>query len=170
MDRQCIKALVLLQLATLLLLQSCMFSRESASLIDGFHSYQSVQDCRQLFKPPLIWEVVEDQEVVASKLRQQFNILTVSIKHYSSFGIEGELVLHFYNDQLMSTWFYPSNCTEYFQNVEKVKGVTIEPGCKIAIGPHTTLRCAEDYMNRTYIAWEDDRLIKEQRKWLIRNS
>lgn len=161
---------VFIILYSLFIMQSCSHRVSSTKLIDAFSSCMSSEECERLLSPAHKWNVVEDQRISPTAIRSQFDVLTVSIDSYTSLGLTGKLVLRFYNNRLISTWFYPSDFKEYTKKLSRQLGVQIIPGLQTTIGRCTELRCVTDHLNEVYVAWEDKRLIKEQSEWIKKHS
>ena len=130
-----------------------------ADLISDIKSYQSIEYVKnQLVGDGYEWNVKEDSKLPKNDSRPPFNMLTVSIKKYGYLSHSGELVLFFFNDRLMSTWFYPDDVSGFAKELKDYLGVDIIGYPGITYGKYTKIWQYEDFQNRIYIGWHDIRL------------
>ena len=80
----------------------------------------------------------------------------------------GQLQLTFFNNRLMQVAFYPEKLDEYVAAL-RASGVDIITGQELISG-HVTIWIGSDFDNIPYVGWADDRLRKQQRRWLSKYS
>ncbi len=129
-------------------------------------SYQSVAHVRRALAAPS-WEVVEDSHLGANDRRPRFDIYTVCLKGFVHLGQEGELSLHFFNDRLMESRFFPNDVDAFLAALANA-GVDLRKQSEATAPPHTRLWTAMDYEKRKYVGWEDVRLADEMKYWIKR--
>ena len=139
-----------------------------APLLANFESYLSPAEARARLPPNLVTVVSEESSLKAGDPRPRFDFLVLSVHGYTHLGFRGELVLHFFNDRLMSTWFYPDSYQAYVDALRS-SGVNIT-GDSRSLGRHTEAWTSKDYRRRFYVAWHDRRLSKENERWINRYS
>lgn len=144
---------------------------ERAKLINGLESYLSIDETKRRLPS---WEVIEQSGLKPQDTRPPFNIYKVAVKNYSHLGISGELHVQFFNNRLLSTWFYPDAFDKYIQLLKDKEGVTFQEsrdGSKeAAIPPYTRVWLYRDFKDRQYVGWEDTRLAREFNLWIKRYS
>ena len=112
----------------------CSARPEPVKLIDGLESHLGIEEVRNVLKPSEgDWIVVEDSGLDKRDIRPSFDVLVVSVKNYSHLGFSGGLVLHFFNNKLVSTWFYPSNLEKYKDAFKKHFRAEFRPYTEINI-------------------------------------
>jgi hypothetical protein len=140
-------------------------------LIADIKSYQSIEYTKnQLVHGGYEWIVKEDSKSPQYDSRPPFDILTISIKKYNYLGFSGELVLNFFNNRLMSTWFYPDDISSFFKKLKIQLGTDMMSQSEITFGKYTKMWKDKDYQDRIYIGWHDIRLIEENNRWISRYS
>lgn len=138
-----------------------------ATLIDQITSYQRIDAVRRRFESTS-WKVIEDNPGPTDG-RPPFRIYVAEVAPYSDHGQSGVLRLHFFNDRLMGTWFFPSDPIKYIEELKKA-GLNFNEAGEADIAQYTRVRVASDYSGKRYVAWEDDRLRDELNKWVKRYS
>ena len=134
-------------------------TRAPTELIDGLQSYTSPSSLRASFPGTVDWRVIEDSKLPSDDPRPRFDILVVSVPWKYS-GYSGELHLHFVNELLDATWFYPDEPEDFFRSTPLELPSNISRRTRIYRGT--------SYDGREYIAWEDTALAEEQRAWIRR--
>src|SRR5205823_280275 len=138
-------------------------------LIEGFQSYTPIADVQSALKSRgATWATIEDSHLPSGDRRPPFNILTISVSGYSYLGHTGELQFHFFNNRLTSTWFFPDIPASFTTTLESAMKTAIRP--EATVPPFTRVWTHKNYQDRTYFAWEDTRLAKEQRLWIASYS
>jgi hypothetical protein len=144
---------------------------ERTKLINGVESYVSIDQAKSELPA---WEVLEQSSLKPKDRRPPFNIYKVSVKNYSHLGISGELHMEFFNNRLLSTWFYPEDFDKYMALLKEKEGLTFQEsqhGSREArMAPHTRVWTQKDYKERQYVGWEDTRLGDELNLWIKRYS
>ncbi len=118
--------------------------------------------------------LLEESSLKAEDRRPPFNIYKIAVPNYSHLGVSGELQVQFFNNRLVSTWFYPETFDQYIK-VFKGKGEITFPegreGPKEATAAtYTHIWTHKDYKGHEYVAWEDVRLARELSLWINRYS
>jgi hypothetical protein len=130
-------------------------------LIEGFQSYMPIVDVQSALKSRgATWETIEDSHLPSGDRRPQFDIFTISVSGYRCLGHTGEVQLHFFNNRLTSTWFFPDDPTSFTRTLESTMKAAIRP--EATVPPFTRVWTHKNYQDRIYVAWEDIRLAKEQ--------
>jgi hypothetical protein len=115
------------------------------------------------------WVVLEDSGKGAKSSRPPFEIFTAEVHGYMHDGFKGDLRLMFFNNRLMSTWFYPDDPASYRRAVSTaVPALKDHESTKVL--PFTVISIAKDYRGKQYFRWEDSRLQKEMSVWINRYS
>ena len=138
-------------------------------LLDTFYSYTSVAEVEQtLRKVGLSWSIIENSHLPAGDRRPRFDILTLSVAHFHDLGHVGELQLRFFNDRLMSAWFFPNDSIGFARLLESRLKISLTT--EVTIRPFTRIWTQKDYKGRIYFGWEDTRLANEESLWLQKYS
>jgi hypothetical protein len=138
-------------------------------LIEGFQSYMPIADVQSALKSRgVTWTTIEDSHLPPGDRRPPFDILTISVSRQAHLGHTGELVFHFFNNRLTSTWFFPDDPTSFTRTLETTMKTAIRP--EATVPPFTRVWTHKDYQDRIYIAWEDTRLAEEQSSWIASYS
>lgn len=144
---------------------------EHVKLINGLESYLSINETKRRLPS---WDVIEQSGLKPQDKRPPFNIYKVAVKNYSHLGISGELHVQFFNNRLLSTWFYPDALDKYMQLLKDKEGLTFQKsrdGLKeAAIPPYTRIWVQSDFKGQQYVGWEDTRLAREFNLWIKRYS
>lgn len=140
---------------------------ESSALIADFSSYASVDDVTNLLKNASV-TVVEDSQLDPGDQRPPFSILVWAIP-FEHMNQPGELHLHFFNDRLMSTSFYPDQMKSYL-NALNDSGITLDHEGRCKMKPYTDIWKSTNFNNRGFVCWEDERLQEELNEWIMSYS
>lgn len=144
--------------------------QERTALIAGLTSYQTISDVRSALGPLTEkWEILEDSGKGAKSSRPPFEIFTAVVHGYTHEGFRGSLRLMFFNNRLMSTWFYPDDPASY-RKALSVAVPALKERESINVAPFTLISIATDHQGKQYFAWEDSRLQKEVSIWIKRYS
>ena len=141
---------------------------QPSPLLPGFQSYRSRAEVLPALSKTLNAEVLEDSSLPDADPRPPFSIYTISYQGFAYCGQTGELHLQFFNDRLLQTWFFPQDAASCLAVLDSL-GLRIPSDDGLATG-NTILRSGIDYRGAHYIAWEDQRLVLEQRRWITRYS
>ncbi len=144
--------------------------QERTALIGDLKSYQTISDVRSSLGPLAEkWEVLEDSGKGSKSSKPPFEIFTAVVHGYVHEGFRGDLRLTFFNNRLMSTWFYPDDLAGY-RKALNVKIPALAERESIKIPPFTVILVATDYRGKRYVAWEDSRLQEQMSMWIKRYS
>lgn len=163
-------------LLTLLLFSGCSGtdyncqSDKPKILIGNFRSYQTFKEFEKyLFDKADTIIVFENSRLSESDTRPEFSIYTVIIPNYKLENVNGKLRASFYNDRLMSIWFYPDNISKFNEILESKYDISIKGNEDIMRGclriNHWT-----DFEGNEYYGWSDLMLINEQNDWISKYS
>jgi len=140
-------------------------------LIDGFESYASAAEVMtKLSNEGHRFTMRERGSKTSQGMRPPFHTVTLTVSNYTSLKEEGMLELYFFNDRLHEIIFYPENIDQYWNQLASDKETKIE------IPPYTRV---EKYSEASgtlesgvpkRIRFVDDRLQKEQSKWIMKYS
>jgi len=162
---------LLVLVATICVLTTCR-SSVTTSLIDGFVSYQSVQDVRnQIAAAGLGSAWTEEQNWVdPNDRRSRHDFITLSGK-FRHLGQDGSLKLTFFNDRLMETDFSVSNGDSYLTALRvQVKGIPTVAKHEVEISHHTKVVYYVDVNGGIRCVWKDANLDREWMKWVRDNT
>jgi len=151
---------ILIQIVIIILiLTSCSRSKlDSKELAFGLNSLSSMNDIQDIIKKRGgEIRIIENNHLIKSDIRPEFKIIKISTNIFKDKSLSGQTILEFYNNQLLSITFYPSNQTKY-KNVSKknINGVKINTGI--------------DFQNKYYKKWEDKDLLKNLNQWIEKYS
>jgi len=138
---------------------------EPEILIGDLKSYSSPEVVARALGHPS-WKVTEQSGLPATDKRPPFNILSVVVAPYQDRGHSGELHITFFNSRLVLTAFYPRDPGAYRATLgafpaRDVLGGELRP-------KHLRVWHAVDYKEKEYFLWGDDRLMKQQSRWIER--
>lgn len=136
-------------------------------LINGIKSFSGI-DKIDVLKDTTNFMVLEDSKLTAGDKRPPYSIYSVSIP-YSHMGVTGNLIFSFFNNRLMSTWFYPIDQKAYLVALSN-NGVNLNNVSERKISEYVRIWKYKDFNGKFYVAWEDIRLRKEQNDWISRYS
>jgi hypothetical protein len=137
---------------------------QSSALIDGFSSYESVDDVKNFLGNAVV-TVVEDSQLALSDQRPPFSILVWSIS-FEHLNQPGKLRLEFFNDRLMSTTFFPNEMTTYIEALND-SGITFDREGHGNNAPYTELWKSTDSNGPGFVRWADERLDEELDAWIM---
>jgi hypothetical protein len=143
--------------------------KETSPLIANIPSYINPGETKSKYFTNQNWTVIEDNTSSKNDLRPKYHFYAVTISHYKHLDEDGELILHFFNDRLESTWFFPENYSNYTSKLQKEAGLTVSSSGTL-IPPFTEIITTADYRNRKYVRWSDNRLQKQHNRWIMRYS
>lgn len=166
----------ILSLLLALTLGACSESNEAytkirsshAPLMANFESYISPAEARTRLPTNVVVAVADESKLVPGDPRPRFDWLELRVSGYRHLGLSGELVLRFFNERLVSTWFYPDSYDSYLKALRRA-GVNITAE-RQRVGRYADAWTSTDYRDRAYVAWADRRLTKENNRWINRYS
>ncbi|WP_438711290.1 hypothetical protein ACSTS3_22565 [Aquimarina muelleri] len=102
-------------------------------------------------------------------MRPEFSIYTIILPEYEIENISGKLRASFFNDRLMSVWFYPNDIRRFKSYLKDVYNINLENRENI------TIDCVEinhwtDFEGNEYFGWSDLNLVKEQNDWISQHA
>ncbi len=101
------------------------------------------------------WSVVEDQRSLSGGSEPPSRLYIVSKPSFAEYGATGDLVLSFFNDELVSAKYYISNVAEACSSIESQQGISLCSGGDAHIEPSTRVWIGKDTSGRSYIGWID---------------
>ena len=126
-------------------------SHSPVDLIDGFKSYQSIEEtqraCAQLGHE---WVVIEDSRSPKKGTRPRFDILVVEVDGYKHLEQDGVLRLEFFNGRLFKTCFYADDHETYLEALLQTKNVDLMHGDEKMIGD-LQIGTYKDYRGKPFI-------------------
>jgi hypothetical protein len=138
-------------------------------LITGFESYATAEQIKEQALVGLEWSVMEISSLPPGDRRPPFNMLTLSVPSFSHQQHTGELRLHFFNNRLESTCFYPSDPAAYVQALRQAAILTDDAN-EGSARPFTYIWVETDYRGKVYVGWTDRRLQAQSNRWIRRYS
>jgi hypothetical protein len=152
----------------LLLAASCRSSSEKkfqpSPLAGKLYSGQSLETVeRKLDMMAGNFDILEDRTPLPSDTRPPYRLLVISKKNARIEGQNGELVLTFFNDRLMTSQLYPADMPAARDAVQAVQQLSGSDG---HIAPSTRVWVGKDENGRGYIGWIDKTLQAEQDAWV----
>lgn len=143
---------------------------QKSPLLGGLASFESPAEVQGKLEPTLLpWKVVEESAPTPSDKRPPFHQYVVIVAGYSHLGQSGELKLHFFNDRLMASRFFPRNPEGYLEALRKSQGIDLTT-TEASVPPHTRVWVSSEHDGQRYIGWADTQLEKEFDAWIRRYS
>lgn len=153
-------------LVTCLFPAGCRKHSGGTKLIDGLESHQTVDQVRsRVLVTPKEWKIIENSRLNPADKRPRFHILTVSVQNYIHLDVAGQLILHFFNDRLASTVFFPDDFPKYKANLEQRENIKFDK-LYIYIPPRTKMWVGKDSKGQDCIGWEDSALREAIDRWI----
>jgi hypothetical protein len=115
-------------------------------------SLKSVQ--RELDIKPTDWETLEDRSSLIGS-QPQWRSLVLQKKNHEAYGQFGDLVVTFFNDQLISVQFYPIDVPTARDAIAAADRVNFSPAGDAKISVSTRIWIGKDSQGRGYIGWID---------------
>lgn len=142
--------------------------KDRAPLVAGLLSYASRDEVMPRLSGESEVKVVEDVTRNKTKSQPPYQVYAVKLTSYELLNQPGQLLVTFFNNRLMQVAFYPAKFNDYVAAL-RASGVDIKTGQELVTG-HTTMWLGSDFDNIPYVGWADERLRKEQRRWLSKYS
>ena len=101
------------------------------------------------------WNVVEDQRSLSGQSEPPSRLYIISKPNFRGYGSEGELILTFFNDELVGTRFYPASLDTACAGVEAQQSIGLCSGGDARIEPFTRVWVGKDNAGRRYLGWID---------------
>jgi hypothetical protein len=161
------RIVIVVAIAAVVLVAGCrkkeMF--QPSRLFGATYSGQSLQSVeRELKLRAGDWNVLEDQRSLSGGSEPPSRLYVISKPAFPEYGSSGELVLTFFNDELVSTRFYPRDVASICDAVEQQQQIALCGAGESRIEPSTRVWIGKDQSGRTYIGW-----IDKQRQAVIDN-
>ena len=148
-------------------------SRPATQLIDGFSSYETVEQVRAKLKANGFGENWKEdiQSARGTRYRPAAYIMTTLSGPYADLGITGDLKLTFHNDRLMGTTFTPADGPAYLAKLRaQMKTIPRKPDERIRIHERTMFSYHTDENGKCWFIWDDSKLEKEWNDWVYKNA
>lgn len=146
-------------------------SEKPSRLISPLKSYETVKDVQGDLKIKSdAWEVLEDRKPLVSDTRPRFETYVVALPTYFHRGVQGRLVLHFYNDRLMRAQFYPQDLDAYRSALAREDSISFNDQQETFIDPATKVWIGKDDKGKKYVGWVDKNLKAEMDDWIKKYS
>ena len=130
-------------------------SAEPSKLMGKLYSGQSLQTVqRKLDLSAGDWQVLQDERSLNTSGQKPSRLYVISKKPFVQYGDSGELMLTFYNDELVATQFYPSNLESFREQAQSDDKIDLSAG-ENKIAPSTRVWVGKDDAGRSYIGWID---------------
>tara|TARA_B110000967_G_C18514745_1_gene378104 strand:- start:40 stop:558 length:519 start_codon:yes stop_codon:yes gene_type:complete len=159
-----------------ILFQGCYGSENTCTsnvpkkLIEEFNSYQTIQDFTDLVKIKTDSIILfENSKLAETDTRPEFSIYSIILPEYEVGNAIGKLRASFFNDRLVSIWFYPNNINQFDEKLKKKYNISLRNG------ENKTIDCVRinrytDFEGNEYFGWSDLKLVKEQNDWISQNA
>ena len=145
-------------------------SDDPKELIGNFSSYQSIKDFESTVKKKADTIIVfEDSKLSENDSRPEFSIYTVIIPEYKFDNVTGKLRASFFNDRLMTVWFYPNDNKEFETLIKDKYDINLK-NKESQIFHCVKVHRWTDFEGNEYFGWSDLKLVKEQNDWISRYS
>lgn len=141
---------------------------EPSLLVGEFYSYKTLAGTIGLVEKKGYQFRVEEGTQSGNAKRPPYKIDAITIENYSVNGYVGTLNISFFNDRLMSCWFYPKDYDSMISSLKTTIGIVEES--EDLISKYTRIRTYKDYKGYKYIDWEDVRLSEQHGKWIAKYS
>ncbi len=101
------------------------------------------------------WAVVEDQRSLTGGSEPPSRLYIVSKAGFPAYGSTGDLVLTFFNDELVGSKYYVSDPGTVCSAVEREQQISLCGGGDARIEPSTRVWIGKDTAGRSYVGWID---------------
>lgn len=140
---------------------------DSTPLVDPFKSLMNPSESENILKAAnQAFTVVENSSLKNDNKRPKFNILSWKVESYEHLGTKGSLILTFFNEQLMSTRFYPADSMLYSKTLSEKYGFDLKTGATNEVPPKTRLQYNIDLNDKYFIEWQDEELQDQVDEWV----
>ncbi|HEY3130806.1 MAG TPA: hypothetical protein VGL91_15225 [Acidobacteriota bacterium] len=161
---------LILSLSLCVVPAGCRKRPQNTRLIGELESYQSIDQVRsRLLTTPKDWKIIQDSRPDPAKEDPRVGVITISLQNYKHLGVPGELILHFFNNRLVSTVFFPTDFPAYKAGLEERERIKFDQ-VEIFRRPRTRIWIGKDSRKRDCIGWEDTALRNEIDQWLAQNK
>lgn len=167
------RSLIILILLPLVFVSELVYSQtvnNPVNLIDGFKSYQSIEEIRQYCSSlGHKWMIIEDSNLPKGDKRPKFDIFVVEVKEFKYLDWIGVLRLEFFNNRLFGTSFYPEDYKAFIENLLQNEKIDLINNDKKIID-NLMIWKHKDYRGKVYIGWKDIRIEQEELEWIKKYS
>jgi len=140
-------------------------------LITGINSYLDSEQVKKLVNiDSKQWKIIENNKTLKNDKRPPYHMLVIAVSNFENLGEHGEARFYFFNNRLMSIWFYPTHLKNYKLKLEKERGIKYDLNCEAHSSVNTKIRIGKDYDGKSYVAFEDTVLDSEHKAWISRYS
>lgn len=144
----------------LVLLIACGRGQDSGTpLFHGLTSGLGPEDVQtQLAIPADQWQLVDDYNPPRGR-GQNIRMQRVELRHFQHLGVEGRLVLYFFNDSLFRARFHPVDFPKFQRLLAEREGLNLAPGKSVDLEPATRIRALRDQEGGSYLLYEDTEIL-----------
>jgi hypothetical protein len=148
----------LLPLVCLVLLLACRETRDVGTpLFHGLVSGTGAQEAQsQLGIPADQWQLVDEYSPPRG---QHLRVQRVELRHFQHLGVDGRLVLYFFNDSLFRIRFHPVDFPRFQRLLAEREGLSLAPGKGAELEPATQIRVLRDQEGGSYLLYEDKEIL-----------
>lgn len=140
---------------------------ESSALIEPLKSLMPPLQVEDFLRSKgLYFKVKEDSRLKENDPRPKFHIVSWEIEKFEHLGFQGSLIVIFFNDQLVSTRFYPDLTTDYVGALNKSVNGSLVLNGSISLPPKTELRYNKDIEEKQFLEWSDKELQLQMDEWI----
>jgi len=130
-----------------------------SELAPPFESEMSVGQTQAILPRDHIW-VVEKEYLQQSGDGRDVHTLVARVSGFESFGQRGDLLLRFYDDNLIWTEFHPVDPGRYLSSLrEYYGGIDLPEGAVGSLVGDTRIWSWRDEQGRSYVGWRNDALM-----------
>jgi hypothetical protein len=148
----------ILALVLLLMVSGCRKKEgfEPSRLFAKTYSGQSLQTVeRELHLRAGDWNVVEDQRSLSGGSEPPSRLYIISKPDFQEYGSSGDLILTFFNDELVGVRYYASDVSTACAQVEQQQSIGLCSSGDSRIEPCTRVWIGKDQSGRRYLGWID---------------
>jgi hypothetical protein len=111
------------------------------------------------------WNVVEDQRSLSGGSEPPSRLYIISKPGFQEYGTDGELVLTFFNDELVGAKYFVADVSSACEVVEKRQNIGLCSGGEARIEPSTRVWVGKDTSGRKYLGWIDKQRQAALENW-----
>ncbi len=149
-----------LAVLTLTLLLACRGPQDAgAPLFHGLTSGMGPEQAQaQLAVPPEQWQLVDDYSPPRGR-SQNLRVQRVELRHFQHLGVDGRLVLYFFNDSLFRARFHPVDFPRLQRLLAEREGLSLAPGKTLDLESTTRVRALRDQEGGSFVVYEDTEIL-----------
>jgi len=150
----------LLPALALILLLACGRAEDSGTpLFHGLNSGMGPEAVQsQLAVPSEQWQLVDDYHPPRGR-SSNIRVQRVELRHFQHLGVDGRLVLYFFNDSLFRARFHPSDFPRLQRLLAEREGLSIAMGKSLDLEAGTRVRALRDQEGGGYLLYEDVEIL-----------